>query len=345
MKTIRNYRKSLVVATAVVLTLGLAAESFAAGDYGEVYSFAQVAGTTGSTKNFGAAVDVDAVYFSLSSGAGITKVDASGTSVLMTDTDWLTATGETGMTTFYAFEVMGDKLVFGESSTDAVWAVDKTTGAISTVASKAEIMAFTGELAASLLSWKGVCGDDYYFYESTSDSILKVNVPSSTLSTAVSKAQLDGFMNSTRVTGGFAFDDAGDLYFGNSETDDIVKWDGSAGSTILTMAEITALTGAESVLHGDLLYGEDGLMYFYEGKADAILSFDPANAAATLKYVLTENQLLNGPMASDNVSGLAWYDGRLAFTGMDRGFYAVPEPTVLGLLLGLFGFAMLRRSK
>ena len=347
MLTTKNFQKSILAVAAVALGLCLTAQPVSAAAYDEVYSFAQVAGTTGSTKNFGAAVDGDTVYFSLNSSPNITKVDASGTSVLLSTADWtLASNGATSLTSQNAFESMGDYLVFGESSADQVWKVDKTSGAVSAIATQDAIKAVTGQSSVTMLSYKGAYGDDYYFYEGASDSILKVNVSTEAVSTVVSNAQLAGFMDPSQVNAAIAFDSAGDLYFGDSTTtvDGIVKWDGSTGSTVLTLAEITAVTGQSSVIHGDLLFGEDGLMYFHERKSAGVLSFDPADAAATLQYVLTSDQLLAGPMGSTNISSLVWYDGKLAFTGMSEcGFYTVPEPTILGLVLSLVGFALLRR--
>ena len=345
MKTSRSFHRSLFLAGAVMLGLCVAVQSVSADYYDEVYSFAEVAGTTGSTFNYGAAVDGDTVYFSLNSSPNITKVDASGTSILLSTTDWTIASnGATGLTTWYAFESMGDYLVFGESSADQVWKVEKASGAISAVATTADIEAVTGMDSTSMSAYKGSCGDDYYFYEGNSDSILKVNVPTGTVSMVVTKAQLDSFANSLKVTGGFTFDAAGDLYFGESEADGIFKWDGAIGTPVLTKADITAVTGKTAAGFGDMLYGENGLMYFYESSSDSILSYDPADPTATLEIVLTEQQLLDGPAHKDILSGLAWYDGKLAFTGMGAyGFYAVPEPTVLGLMFGLAGLALLRR--
>lgn len=343
MKTTKGFHRIVCAASLVVVCL--TAQVSPAASYDEVFSFAQVAGSTGSTFNFGAAVDGSAVYFSVNSPAGITKVDGSGTSVVLTPTDWAAASGgATGLTTWYAFENMGDYLVFGESSADQVWKVEKATGAISAVATTTDIQAVTGLTKTSLLASKGTLGDDYYCYEGESDSILKVNVPTGAVSMVATKAQLDTFIDSTKVSGGLAFDAAGAVYFGETTADGIFKWDGASGSTVLSVSEITAVSGGADASFGDILYGEDGLMYFSETKSASILSFDPANPAATLGTVLSKDDLLAGPMAGSNISGLAWYDGRLAFTGMGKyGFYSVPEPATFGLLLGMLGLALLRR--
>ena len=345
MKMTHDFRRFFLTAGAALLGI-CAIARIGAASYHEVFSFAEVAGTTGSRFNYGAAVDADAVYFSLNSSPAITKIDGSGTSIIMTSADWAAASTKTTLTSFYGFESMGDYLVFGESSADQIWKVEKATGAISVVASTADIEAVTGFSATQLLAAKGVCGDDYYFYEGESDGILKVNVPTGVVSTVATAAQLDAFASSTGVAGGLACDGAGQLHVGDNTNDAIYKWDGTSGFSVLSTAEILAVTGADSAGFGDMLFGEDGLMYFYETTSDGILSFDPLNPAASLRFVLTEDQLLSGPMGSDNISGLAWYDGNIAFTGMGQyGFYVVPEPTVLGLLLGIAGLALLRSRR
>lgn len=344
---------------AMTVLTALAASPLLAADYTQVLTWEQVKGTGGSRAHYGTVIDGDTAYNFLSlADAGdegrITKLTnvSSGTPVyqeLVSTMDWFIATGGTsGMTGFYGYGLSGDYLQFSETFTDSVWRVHKDTGAITQYASTADILAATGQTSASCLSPHTVGPDgEHYFYEGTSDSILRTN-GANNVEVYISDVQLTGVAGNDNVSGGFTFDAGGNLIWGTSTSDGIYSWDGSAGVTLLSQADIIAVTGGTSAGFGDIFGAPDGLVYFFESSSDGLMSFDPANPTGTLAYVLTEADLLAGPGLSDSVGQLDWYNGNIGWAHVSssalKGFYAVPEPMTLSLL-GLGALAAVRRRR
>ena len=166
----------------------------------------------------------------------------------------------------------------------------------------------------------------------------------------ITDLQLTAATGNDKVSGGIGHDALGNMYWGNSTSDDIwmMPFGGNPDTdiaSVLTTTNITDVTGATAAGFGDIFPAPDGLVYFYESTSDGIMSFDPANPAGTLGYVLTEAELLDGPMAYDNVFTLGWYDDTLSFhANGERGLYMLPEPGTM-LLLSLGGLAVLRRRR
>jgi hypothetical protein len=357
--------ETIKMKTLNVLVVMLAVATFAiAAPYLEIHDWATVENGTGATSHFSSASEAGNTYhqLSLSSSPAITKVDPAGNATTLVDTlAWAIATGgSTSMTGFYGFGIDGDYLQFAESSSDAVWRVNKNTGAISAFASSADILSHTQSVDPSitsvqLLSSNAPSGGKHYFYEGQTDSILVADGTS--VGTYVSSADLVSLTGSDTVSGGMALDGSGNLIFASNSSDSMFAWSDSlmSGFEVLSTAAITAVTGASSAGFGDIFFAPDGFIYFYESAADSILRFNPTFGPGSLSTVLTEAELLAGPAGSDLIFGLSWYDGpglgiydvgvpgELAFNvNGSKGFYAVPEPTT-ALIFAIGGLGLLRR--
>lgn len=345
----------------IILAVALLALSAQA--YIELIDFATVAGPSPTVDRIysHAFEDMDTAYAQTWGGSGvgggkeIVKLTRNGSTwdrtVLVDTATWTATSGATGLTSFYGFDVVGNYVQFADSSSDAIWRVDKNTGALASYVSAAAIQAHTGMASTQLLTpYVIASGGETVFYEGQSDSILMSIGPDSML-TLVSSAALTASFGNDSVSGSMAFDDVGNLYWGNNTSDSLAgrSADGIL-SWVLTTSDITDVTGGTAAGIGALKYA-DGRVHFYESSSDSILAFDPADPAGSLGVVLSEDDLVNGPAGSDSVGTMSWYDKgdgtgltwtKVSSTG---GIYFVPEPGTMSLLAlgGLMG--LLRRFR
>lgn len=245
--------------------------------------------------------------------------------------------------------MVGDDLMFGDVRSDQVYKVNKNTGAMSVYVSKATLVGLYGT-SVNVSTNNGVSpAGEYVFYESNSRNIV-ITTGQDSVSTLISSADLTNNTGTNTVAGGLTYDGSGKLYWGSTLAGDgggLWAWDGGAYGQVLKRSEITSVTGAASIGFGDIFYAPDGLMYFRDTSARAILAFDPASPASSLQVVLDEAGLIAGPAATAFVDPFSWYAGTngLAFATIgsgNKGYYALPEPGAL-LLLGLGSLLLVRR--
>lgn len=333
-------KRSIVVAVALSVVALAVSPAWAA--YVEIATWATILGPAGPTQHYGAFVDGNSSYhfLSLNNAPRITRVDnLSGVqtmSVVMSTAQWNAAGGGNSPTPFYGFSHSGTYLQCSDSQSDAVWRIDKATGAVTQYVSKAAIQAFTGQSNVSLTTPGDTAPDgEYVVYDSTSQSVIKTVAGAPT--TYLSSAQLISIAGTVDVGGGLTFDLNGALYWQNNTSKGIYRRTAGGNlSQVLTQAEIIAVAGDPNgvTLNKDIYYAPDGMIYFQENKSGNVLRFNPANPAASLSIYITKADLLAGPAASANVYQLSWYNGNLAWNVVGaKGLYGyVPEPTALALL-------------
>lgn len=328
--------------------------------YQELVPWTTIVGSLGKTQNYGHAIEGDTAYFSLNvSNGAIVRVDGIGSTptarTLVTTSDWQAASGGVNnLTPFFGFGLSGDYLQFGESSSDAIYRVDKSTGGIATYVSKNTIKSYTGATDVALGSGQGIktATGEHYFFEGTSKQVLRTDGTGQVVS-VIASSDLQSLLGtaSPSVTGGFDFDSAGNLYFGANGG--LYKWNEAThiGSSLFSATQITAIAGGS--LFGDLFTAPDGEIYFTagtNGTTKSILSFDPSTADPTLSLLISSTDLGNSPLKSSNIYALGSYNGHLTLnasggTSVNKGlFTVVPEPSGL-LLLGVGGLSLLAFRK
>lgn len=321
--------------------------------------WATVDGGVGSGAIYGLAIDGTNAYcqLGLNNLVQIVRIaDIGGAQTrtqLVSPATWITASGVTGCTSFQGFDVSGtDYLQFGDSSSDAIWRVNKYTGLLIRYCSKQAISNFTGYSSASLGSIQCVnpANGEHVFFDSTSSKVL-TTAGSNGVALVFNESDLTAALGAgATINGAMNFDNAGNLYFGTSSSTAgfLAKRDtGGNFSIVLTKHVLTNMTLVSSASTcGTMKMGPDGRFTFRNGSgtAAALLQFDPADPNGTLGVIASTNALLTSVAASANLNCIRYYgtypSGGWAWHQFGQnGVYltAVPEPMVIGLL----GFAAL----
>lgn len=330
----------------------------AVGQYEQVFAFSDInpASGTGNLSGVGI-VDGEFVFSTTTGNAGTASViQAAGFTTLFDNNDIVLAGGNTtgiDSGTFYANSATTALIV--DRRTDSVFEIDFQANTLTQLFDSTAIAAFTTGGGATEQLNEQVVGfnNNLIFHNTSVDALLQIT-PGGTLSLLADAADLTAGVGNSSINGLTADPNSQTLFFGDDGNDEIYSLDysgvGNVYTTVLTTAQITGVTGGSSVGVDHMLYAPDGLVYFYDGSADGIFSFDPTDAVNTLTTVVSEDDLNNGVAERDLISGLTWVDGNIGWfyinnpNGLGTGVYAVPEPTSLALL-GLGGLLAARRRR
>lgn len=351
----RNHRL-ISLTSLLVLTLCVAQAS---ADYREVLSAGSLFGAVqndtptilGGSINDGATTSYHVVKRSSPSNSWIVKVENfdSGAPSMSVLTPW---SGNLNMGR--GLGLAGNDIVLGDGTTDSVYKVNATTGAITTYVTKAELLAQTGGDALQGNSSYVRPDGELIFLETDTDAVY-VTAGASTVNEFLSQEALANSQGVSLGSGTVSsqIDFIGDLmYYGANSSDALYAYDpmapaptpGDNISTVLNQSDITTVTGSASAGFGDLIYNDaDGLVYFRETVSRSFLSFDPTDPVNTLTTVLSRTQLEDGPAGTTFTIGPAsLIDGEFAWSSNPNGYYTIPEPSAL-ILLGLATLMVRRR--
>lgn len=293
---------------------------------------------------------------------------------LVSAADWLTFTGYNSILPGDRAAVVGSSLQFIDVSTDTntgrtetIYRVHTTTGALSVLADWSDFTAATGQTNLDIRSDSTFDAEgNMYIYDDVSDQVLKVDTVGN-VSVYINSTDLQtatGASLTSYVSGGMAFDSEGNFFWGvsNSSFDasnpargNVYKRaaDGTLSkaieqSDIVSVSRSDPFFGANFAAINDMIFASDGQMYFYDRANDALLRFDPLDPDATLERILNTQELLDGPMSSENINSFGVFEQTLTWVGFvrDEGVfsYTIPTPST-GLMLGLASVAALARRR
>jgi hypothetical protein len=224
---------------------------------------------------------------------------------------------------------------------------------LTTLVSSADILNLTG--LAELQVREETAFDsagNMYFYEERSDQILmadttgvlSVFINKATLQSAVSDPSLNSY-----VSGGLAFDWDDNLYWTLSSpagfTGDISRGsiytrsaaDGTFSKAltqpqIVDVAKSDPFLGVDWAAFNDMVLGPDGWFYIYERGNDSMIRFDPEDPANSLERVFDRDELLAGPMSSENINDFGVFGTKLTWTSFiaGEGIFYYQTPGVQG---------------
>ncbi len=247
--------------------------------------------------------------------------------------------------------VVGDDLFLANPTLDEIWKINKNGadlgGTHDVILDKAQLLAQTG--GDAILS--STCGVDntgqMVFFEMDIDQIWRTTGVG-TAEIVLTNAEIVAGTGRGSPSGQLAFDVSGNMYFGESVTDGVYKYDGTNITQLFSVSDITSLTGETSFTPGGNIYNPaDGLIYFRDAKSHDILSYDPADPANTLEVMITKEALAAGPLGTSFVIYFSLFDGQLAASALNSGnlgFCTIPEPITM-VLMGLGGLVVARRRR
>ncbi|MEO0964587.1 MAG: PEP-CTERM sorting domain-containing protein [Planctomycetota bacterium] len=344
--------KTCALALTTIASLSMA-QSVAAQKYFEVFSEADaVNGTVTSPFIDAAVVAPDGTVYSTFRGGGsadvgsVTAFDGSGFSTVMTNAQYSVIGSTNDYATGNGLALVGDVLRGVSFFDNVVYEVNVNTGVITEVIPTTSFNAAVSAVSNLGSQYETAPDGTIYVYEQTSNQLLSVS-PTNVISIEIDAATLTSDISDevNQITGIGV--NGTTLYIGSGE-DTIIEWDTvtNTATELLSLNDIEDLTDDddENLFFGDIFFAPDGLVYFYEGDSDYLMSFDPTNAANTVAVVLTEQELLDGP-GTDLLGQLAWYEGNIAWTDQGDGFYAIPEPATAALLAIGGGLIAARRRR
>lgn len=352
-------RFSYAFGAAAVLSTAITADAA----YTQLATLSEIVGTSGASQFNSFAIQGDDLYATVTNGAfAITKVsDLSGTKTSSVLTPQSSISAVNGGATFlsgstgFGFRAP-DSIQFADSGSAGIYRVDASTGAISSYVSSGDINTALGITNTQILGVHGnISTGEYAFYQARNGSrALMATTGPGSVSTLLDSTALTALNGSDQLAGGIA--SIGNSVFfstGSSGTRNLYAYSLSMNTAALVFTEtqIAALNSNGTAFSlSEIFAAPDGLVYLRNAQSRDIFSFDPDDAAASLKLVISRDELETGPANTANVTHLDWYDGNLAFAvtstagGAEAGVFAIPEPSVLILsTLIVPGFLLRRR--
>jgi len=332
--------------TAAGLVLSLAASSQA------VTTITQLVPLSASGNNTQAVVvDGTTAYYFLDSTPNqiikVTNVGSSNTSSTLVSTSAWTAANDgasPNITAWYGSTVYNGSLYFAITSSDSIYRVNTTTGAVSTFLSNIDIALTTGTTTNLLSQYAVTSTGGVVFYEGTGKNIW-IASSDGAISSYLTASQWQAY--GTSLTGAFTFDSAGNFYFATNSG----IYSKSATTGVISQVLSNSSYGNVTALK-DILIAPDGNVYFQDNTTKNIWVFDLDNPSIVSVYVSKAELLAStgGTSVGANIGELVWLDGKLAWNiyaaASYSGLYtvAVPEAATMSLL-GLGAAALLQRRR
>jgi len=309
-----------------------------------------VPASVSGTNTQAVAIDGTTAYFLDSTPNQIIKVTNVGSgntpSTLVSASAWTAANdgSSPGITGWYGSSVYNGSLYFAITSSDSIYRVNTTTGAVSTFLSNIDIALTTGTTTNLLSQYTVTSTGGVVFYEGTGKNVW-IASSDGAISSYLTASQWQTY--GTSLTGAFTFDSAGNFYFATNSG----IYSKSATTGVISQVLSNSSYGNVTALK-DILIAPDGNVYFQDNTTKNIWVFDLDNPSIVSVYVSKAELLAStgGTSVGANIGELVWLDGKLAWNiyvaGSYSGLYAVAVPEVASVsLLGLGAAALLQRRR
>ncbi|CAD7766693.1 MAG: hypothetical protein DNFNHJIP_00091 [Candidatus Argoarchaeum ethanivorans] len=117
---------------------------------------------------------------------------------------------------------------------------------------------------------------------------------------------------------GIAFDDFGNLFFAEEDSESILKWTPGAGlSWVVTKAQITAATGETLADPEGIAFGSDGFLYVNDDASESVLQVDTTTNTVSVYVSKATLEALPGITSVDLNSPIVGGPGGVVYTASD----------------------------
>lgn len=161
---------------------------------------------------------------------------------------------------------------------------------------------------------------DLFVLEEGSDDVIRIT-PSGQVTVVITEEEIGAFTGEGFADFddcGIAFDDSGNIFFAEEDSDSILRWTPGAGlSYIVTEAQIMAATGDTEADPEGIAFGSDGFLYVNEAYNDSVLRIDTSSNTVSVYVSKAQLNALPGITSVHLGSSIVGGPGGMIYSASD----------------------------